>query len=165
MEYINIGKIVNTHGIKGEVRLLSNFKYKDKVFIKDFIIYIGKDKIKEKIISYRPHKQFDMICMAGYTNINEVLKYKGMQVYIKKQDLKLDDNKYLNEDIIGMDVVIDNKVIGVISDIEKNVNQELLVVNKDNKKYLIPYVDNFVNKIDINNNKIYINNIKGLFEI
>ena len=42
MDYIKIGKIVNTHGIKGEVRLLSKFPYKDKVFVKDMIIYIDK---------------------------------------------------------------------------------------------------------------------------
>ena len=45
MNYVYIGKIVNTHGIRGEVRLLSNFRYKDKVFIKNMNIYIGKDKI------------------------------------------------------------------------------------------------------------------------
>ena len=45
MKYIYIGKIVNTHGIKGEVRLLSNFKFKDKVFKKGMTIYIGKDKV------------------------------------------------------------------------------------------------------------------------
>lgn len=164
MKYIHIGKIVNTHGIKGELRLLSDFKYKDKVFKKDFIIYVGKEKIQEKITSYRPHKQFDMICLDGYNNINEVLKYKGSLVYINKEDLVLDKNKYLNEDIIGLDVVVDNKIIGQVIGIEKNLVQELLRVKKENKQYLIPYVDYFVKEIDINNNKIYINNIEGLFE-
>lgn len=164
MKYIYIGKIVNTHGIKGELRLLSDFKYKNKVFKKDFIIYIGKEKIKEKIISYRPHKQFDMICLDGYNNINEVLKYKGSLVYINKEDLVLEKNKYFNEDIIGLDVVVDDKIIGQVIDIEKNLAQELLRVKKENKQYLIPYVDYFVKEIDINNNKIYINNIEGLFE-
>lgn len=163
MEYIYIGKIVNTHGIKGEVRLLSDFKYKDKVFKKDMFIYIGKDKIKEKIISYRRHKQFDMICMDGYTNINEILKYKGLNVYINKDDLILDNNKYLNEDIIGLDVIVDKKIIGIVEDIEKNA-QELIIVKGSEREFLIPYNDYFVNKIDIDNKKIYINNIKGLLD-
>ena len=80
MEYIYIGKIVNTHGIKGELRILSDFKYKDRIFRKGFNIYIGKDKIKETITSYRHHKVFEMICMDGYNDINEVLKYKGENV-------------------------------------------------------------------------------------
>ena len=98
MEYLHIGKIVNTHGIKGEVRLLSDFKFKNKVFVNDFIIYIGKDKIKEVINSYRPHKQFDMITLKGINNINDVLKYKGSKVYILKEDLMLDRDEYLDED-------------------------------------------------------------------
>lgn len=63
MDYIKIGKIVNTHGIKGEVRLLSKFPYKDKVFVKDMNIYIDK-KYKEVINSYRKHKNFDMITFS-----------------------------------------------------------------------------------------------------
>ena len=52
MNYINVGKIVNTHGIKGELRILSKFKFKNKVFKKDMIIYIGNNKDKEVINYY-----------------------------------------------------------------------------------------------------------------
>ena len=72
---IYIGKIVNTHGIKGELRILSNFSSKNKVFIPQMPIYI--DNQKEIINSYRHHKMFDMITLKNYNNINEVLKYKG----------------------------------------------------------------------------------------
>lgn len=161
MKFIRIGKIVNTHGIKGELRIISDFKYKDKVFVKDFNIYIGPDKIKEKITSYRKHKQFDMICLASYNNINEVLKYKGLYVFIDKSDLKLEPNSYLNEDIIGLDVIVLNNNIGKITDVIKNVKGELLVINN---KILVPYYDVFVKKIDIDNNKIYLNYIDGLFD-
>lgn len=163
MKYINIGKIVNTHGIKGELRLISDFKYKDKVFRKNMYIYIGKDKIKERIVSYRKHKHFDMICLEGYCNINDVLKYKGLQAYVNKEDIKLDNNRYLNEDLIGLDVVVGSYLIGRVDNIEKNV-QELIVVKNKDKEYLIPYNDYFVNRIDMDNKKIYINNIKGLLE-
>ena len=48
MNYLYIGKLVNTHGIKGEVRILSNFRHKDKVFVKGFKFYVGKDKKEAK---------------------------------------------------------------------------------------------------------------------
>ena len=163
MKYIYIGKIVNTHGIRGELRLLSDFRYKDKIFKKDMLIYIGKDKLEEKIISYRRHKQFDMICLDGYNNINDVLKYKGLSAFINKEDLILDEDKYLDEDLIGMDVIIDNKIIGKVDNIEKNA-QDLIVVKNKEREYLIPYNDYFVKRIDIDNKKIYINNIEGLIE-
>ena len=91
MKYIRIGKVVNTHGVKGELRLISDFKYKDKIFKKDFLIYIGKDKCEEKINSYRRHKMFDMITLDGYSNINDVLKYKGSYAFINKEDLDSTD--------------------------------------------------------------------------
>ena len=69
-DFVYIGKIVNTHGIKGELRLLSKFSYKERVFVKGMTIYIGRNKEKEEIVSYRHHKCFEMITLKGYSNIN-----------------------------------------------------------------------------------------------
>ena len=162
MNYICIGKIVNTHGIKGEVRLLSNFKYKNKVFKKGMLIYSGKNKEKEVIFSYRPHKQFDMITMEGYININQVLKYKGMKVYINKEDLILKEDEYLDEDLIGLDVMINNKVVGVVKNIEKYPQQNLILVKNSKKEFLIPYVSDIIEEINFEKRYISIQDIKGL---
>lgn len=163
MNLIKIGKIVNTHGIKGELRLLSNFPYKDKVFIKGMIIYIDKDS-KEVINSYRKHKNFDMITLEGYNNINEVLKYKGKNVYVDSNDIKLDNDKYLDEELIGLSIIYENMERGIITNIERYDKTVLFNIKGNNKNYLIPYNDNLIDKIDINNKKIYIKDIKGLFE-
>lgn len=160
MDYIYIGKIVNTHGIKGEIRLLSDFQYKNLVFKKDFEIYIGNEKIKEVINSYRPHKMFDMITLKGIDNINDVLKYKGLKVYIDKLSLS---GVLFDEDYIGLDVYIDH-LIGKVVDIRKGKAYDLLVIEKDNKQYLVPNIDEFVENVDTLNNKITIHNIKGLID-
>ena len=162
MKYIAIGKIVNTHGIKGEVRLLSNFKFKNKVFKKDMPIYIGNTKKKEIINSYRPHKQFDMITLVGYNNINQVLKYKGSRVYINKEDIDLSKDEYLDEDLIGLDVKVGDKVVGKIQKIEKYPHQDLIVVKNSEKTCLIPYVSDIIEEINLNKKYISIKDIKGL---
>ena len=159
MELIKIGKIVNTHGIKGELRLLSKFPYKDKVFIKGMNIYIDK-KDHEVISTYRKHKNFDMITMEGYSNINEVLKYKGKYVYVNKEDIKLDNN-YLDEDIIGLNTYVNEDYKGIVSNIERYEKTVLLVIKNDDKEYLVPY--DLIDNIDINNKKIFIKDIEGLF--
>lgn len=164
MSYIYIGKIVNTHGVKGELRLLSDFKYKDKIFKKDFNIYIGKDKIKETIVSYRHHKIFDMIFLEGYSNINEVLKYKGQKAYVLKEDIVLNEDEYLNEDLINLEVYIDNKLIGTIKRIDKYPSHDIILIKGESKDYMVPFIKEFINKIDLDNHKIIINNIKGLIE-
>ena len=164
MEYIKIGKIVNTHGIKGEIRLLSNFKYKEKVFVKDVDIYIGKEKIKETINSYRHHKQFEMITLKGITNINDVLKYKGEIAYIKKDDLKLKGNEYLDEDLIGFNIIIDKRIVGTVVDIRKDTYQKQLVVNKDENIYLVPLVYGIIKDINLIEKNIELENVEGLID-
>ena len=164
MEYIIIGKIVNTHGIKGEVRLLSNFKYKEKVFIPEFTIYIGKDKNKEVITSYRHHKQFEMITMKGITNINDVLKYKGEYVYINKSDLKLDSDEYLDEDLINFNVIMNKKIVGQVKKIRKDTYQKQLVVNKEGIEVLVPLVYGIIKNINLKDGIVELNDIKGLID-
>lgn len=163
MTLIKIGKIVNTHGIKGELRLLSKFPYKDKVFINNMTIYIDK-KDKEIINTCRKHKNFDMITLKGYNNINEVLKYKGKNAYVNDSDIKLDNNKYLDEELIGLNVIYEDNNKGTIIDIERYDKTVLFNIKNNDKEYLIPYNDNIIDKIDINNKKIYIKDIKGLFD-
>lgn len=164
MDYFYIGKIVNTHGIKGEIRLLSNFKFKEKVFIENFIIYIGKEKNKEIINSYRHHKQFEMITLKGITNINEVLKYKGEKVYINKKDLILNKEEYLDEDLINFNVIINNKIVGKVTKIKKDTYQKQLIVNKNEKEYLVPLVYGIIKNINLTEGTIEIEDIKGLLD-
>lgn len=163
MESIKIGKIVNTHGIKGELRILSKFPYKEKVFIKNMKVYIDKKNI-EIINTYRKHKNFDMVTFEGYSNINEVLKYKGKNIYINKDDITLGQEEYLDEDIIGMTVIYKDAENGKVSAIERYDKNTLLKIDTNNKYYLIPYNYNLIDKVDISSGKIYIKNIDGLFD-
>ncbi len=163
-EYIYIGKIVNTHGIKGEIRILSDFEYKDKVFIKDMPIYIGRKKELEIINSYRHHKNFEMITMKNYTNINEVLKYKGLYVYIKREDLLLSKTEYLDDDYVGLKVIVDNNEKGTIKEIRNTgINNKIIVIEYQSKEVLIPFQSEFIISIDINKKEIVLNPIKGMF--
>lgn len=162
MKYVLIGRLVNTHGLKGEVRILSDFKYKDKVFIPGMKIYIGKDKICEEINSYRHHKIFEMITMVGYSNIDEVLKYKGDYVFVNKEDIKLGNNEYLNEDIIGLNVYVNDKLLGKVKRIDNHNGNEILVVT-DEKEYLIPYNFDIIESVDLEKKEIIVKDIPGLF--
>ena len=151
MEFINVGKLVNTHGLKGEVRILSNFRHKNKVFVKGMKLYIGKKREEFTINTYRFHKIYDMVTFDGYDNINDVEYLKGMQVYINEEDLKLDDEIYSGK-LIGFKVIVDNKEIGTITEVMDTPANEVLRIND---KTLMPYVDEFIEKIDLENKTIY----------
>lgn len=158
MDLIVIGKLVNTHALKGEVRIISDFLYKSRVFVPGFKLYIGREKEEVIIKSYRHHKNFEMCLFEEYNYINDVLKFKGSLVYINRCDLHLNDNEFLDEDIIGLDVIYNSKNIGVIKDIVNNNGYKLLVIGS---KY-IPYNNEFIVKIDLENKLIELKNLEGL---
>ena len=112
MDKVYIGKIVNTHGIKGEVRILSDFLYKDKAFKVGTNIII--DEVTYKITSYRKHKQFDMVTLDGFNDINQVLFLMKKKVYKKKDELKLNSSEILDEDLIKYKVFDENENNGII---------------------------------------------------
>ena len=152
-EYICIGKIVNTHGIKGELRILSDFERKDLVFKPGTILYIGEEKQEEVLVTYRPHKEFDMITLKGMNDINEVLKYKGLKVYINRDDLNLKDEEFLITDLIGFKVINDNKEYGIVSDIVET------------KPYYIPYINEFIKEVNLAKKQIIVDRVGELDEI
>ena len=135
-EYIRFGKIVNTHGIKGELRILSDFKYKDRVFVQNRRIYIGEDKEEHVITSYRHHKIFDMIKLAGYDDINEVLRFKNKDVYVR----------------VGYVVAIR----------QINPKNKIIEAKINDKMIMIPYHDNFIKDVDLDNKKIVLDLIEGM---
>lgn len=146
-----IGKYVNTHGIKGEIKILSDFEYKDKVFTKGMKIYIG-NTYKEYIInSYRHHKIFEMITLEGISNINEIIALKGSFVYINRDSINIDN--YVLLDLIGCIVYDNTKQIGIVKDYYlDNGNTILEVVGV--KTFYIPVKSNYIKNIDIKNKKI-----------
>lgn len=158
--YIKIGQLVNTHGIKGEVRIISDFKYKNEVFKKGVNLYIGKNKEKLIINTYRKHKIFDMVTFNNLNNINDVLIYKGEDVFIKKEELNIDD--YFDEDLIGLEVYSKDKYIGNVKSILKGVKNDNLVVTNEKVRHLIPNIKEFIEKVDLENKRIYIKEIEGL---
>ena len=156
---VYIGKIVNTHGIKGEVRIVSDFKYKDLVFKPEFSIYVGKKRKKLTIASYRIHKNYDMVTFNGINDINDVLCYKGDSVYINREDIKIDG--YVNEDIIGLEVYSKERLIGNVTSIVNNGAHEIIVIDN---KYMVPFIPQFIENIDLENKKVSINEIEGLID-
>lgn len=161
MEYVYIGKIVNTHGIKGELRLKSDFDKKDRVFVPNMIIYIGKNHIKEEIVTYRKHKDFDMITLKGYNNINQVLDYLKMNVYVNREDLKLSRDEYLLEDLIGKKIVENEEELGKVIDIVYNGGNNLLLV-EGIRNFYIPINDYYIKNVLKSDNIIEVENAKGL---
>lgn len=141
---IYIGKYVNTHGLKGEIRILSNFSRKDLVFKKGNILII--ENINFEINSYRVHKNYDMVTFKNISNINEIEYLKGKNVYIDNIDVD-----YLIEDLINYKVLLNNEE-HFIKEIIENKKYKIIVLSNN---AMIPLIDNFIENID-NDKKLII---------
>ena len=111
------------------------------------------------IKSYRIHKNFDMVKLEGITKIEQAEVFKGSNVYIDKSNYTFPG--VLDSDLVGLNVYDKTKYKGKVVGIEKSLLYSLLIVDGV-KRHLIPNIDKFINKVDLDSKKIYINYIKGL---
>lgn len=167
MEFIKIGKITTTHGIKGELKIKStNFDKDSLEGIESF--YLGDNKVKLSVEKMREHKDIFITKFKEYDNINDVLAYKDFEVFIDEKDRKpLGDNEYFIDDLIGINVYnMNNDFIGEIKEVMQGISNDVYVItNKEkNAEYLIPVVGEFVKDIDVENKKIIIDPIDGMIE-
>ena len=160
MEKVYIGKIVSTHGIKGELRILSDFQFKDKVFkINNKLIIDDKEYT---IKSYRVHKNFDMVTLDDYKDINEVLFLLKKKVYFNKEDLSLNDNEILDEDLIKYKVITKDGKYGTIKEIFMASPENKILRLELDKEVLVPFNSPMIINIDKEKEEITIDIIDGM---
>ena len=158
MNKVFIGKIVSCHGIKGELKILSDFQYKDKVFVVGNRLIIDD---REYIIrSYRVHKNFDMVTLDSYKDINEVLFLLKKNVYFDKNNLNLESDEILDEDLITYKVLTNTGKVGIIKEIFKASETNKIIRVLFDKEVLIPI--SFIKKIDKDKKEITVELIDGM---
>ncbi|MDD2409799.1 MAG: ribosome maturation factor RimM [Bacilli bacterium] len=156
MEKIFIGKIVNTFGIKGMLKINSAFEMREKALVKNNEIIIS-DNIY-LITDSKLHKNNYLIEINNLKDINLVLNFINQDVYIKRSELKLNNNEYLFNDLLNLDVYDDDNLIGVVTDVILGKNPLL----KISGQFYIPLNGDYIIKKDFKNNKIICKNLKGL---
>ncbi len=153
MNKLYIGTIVSTHGIKGEIRIISNLdeQVKKKIFKVDNNLLI--DDIEYKIRSYRKHKNYDMVLLNDYNNINEVLFLIKKKVYINNSYLSLTPLEDFDINYKEYKVNDKGKVLSIDN---TGSNYKIIRLLIDKKEVLVPYNEHFIKKIDSNKKTIEI---------
>ncbi len=165
-QYLELGKINNTHGLKGEVK----FEYWcDSVdYIKQLdTVYLDKEGNKPlSLISARPQKNIAILKFAEITTIEQAEELKNRVIYCNRDDAEIDDGSYYLADIIGCRV-IDNesgKEYGVVKDVMNYGSCDIYDVVKDKKHSLIPATPDIIAELNIEEQLIKIHAMKGLFD-
>ena len=166
MDYTIIGKIINTHGIKGDLKIYPLTDSLDRFFHLEKV-YIGDSKEEAIIKEVNVHKGFVLLRFKNLENINDVLKYKEQFIYVDDENrVKLQENHYFISDLIGCRVLLkDGKEIGILIEVlQGGANDVYVVLSPEKKEFLIPAVTEFIKTVDIDNNLIIIDPIEGMIE-
>ncbi len=161
MDYIYVGKLLGTHGIKGELKLKSSFWYLDRVLKPKFNFFIGSDKIKVSLFKSRFHNGLYLISFNDYLDINLVNNFKNKDIYVLRDELNLVD-EYVFEDYVGLDCYYNGNYLGKVIDIvDCGGNNNVLYITNSNKEILIPLNNKFIDKVVLND-KIVFKEVEGL---
>lgn len=161
MRLLEVGEIVKAHGIKGELKVkivtddLSRFD-------KGTILYVGDEKESVVVTSSRMHQGMMLVTFNSLYDINLVLKYVNKIIYCDVDELDDDEDIIYYDDLIGCKVIVDGKVIGIVNDIIEVPQGELLEINVNGEMKLVPYVDEFISDVDVDEKEIIITPIEGL---
>jgi 16S rRNA processing protein RimM len=160
-EMFNIGKIVNTQGLKGEVRIYTYTDYKEQ-FEEFETVYVGEDNIEMQIEKLRFKGDLAIVKFKGFDHINEVEKLKNLMVYIDRDE---EDEMFFHSDMIGFKVVCEiNGELGTLKDVIINPRQDVYVIESKRfaKDILVPAVDEFILEIDEEKELITVKLIEGM---
>ncbi|GIN70496.1 ribosome maturation factor RimM [Bacillus sp. J14TS2] len=171
-KWFNVGKIVNTHGIRGEVRVIATTDFPEQRFAigQQLHLFLPKNPspLQLTIKSHRKHKNFDLLSFTGYNNINDVEHWKNAILKVSEDQLAaLPEGEFYFHEIIGCTVLDENrKPIGIVKEIlTPGANDVWVVKSDEGKEYLIPYIQDVVEEISIDNKEIFIHPIEGLLDL
>lgn len=149
MNKIYVGLVVSTHGIKGEIRIISKLEksLKDKVFKIGNSILINDKEYKIK--RYRRHKNYDMVLLEDFNNINDVLFLMKQKVYLDSKYIELSAKEDFELNYKEYEVITSNKQKGIVKLLEETGNNyKIIRVLINNREELVPYNEHFLKKID-----------------
>ena len=157
--YIDAGKIVNTHGVQGEVKL-EVWLDSPRLLKSCGRVYLGGQE--KKLLSAREHKGFLIAKLEGVEDVNAAMALKGRTVQIDRQDAPLPRGSYFLQDILGAAVVDESGTeIGRLSDVLELPGHRVYVVTGE-REHLIPAVPEFIRNTDTENGVITVHLIEGM---
>lgn len=168
MELYTVGKIVNTHGIRGEVKVLATTDFVDQRFQDDATLYLVKKNqapLELTVEHARVHKGMVLVKFKQFNNINEVQYFREAELKVADQDQdELEEGQYYYHQIIGLTVETgDGRKLGTIKEILAPGANDVWVVQRPNQRdLLLPVIDDVVKEVDLENNKVIVELLEGL---
>ena len=161
LETINVGRIVNAHGIKGEVRVQP--RDGDPYFLTEFKTFYIDGKPVTPTANH-VHKSLVLMKFPGVDDMNAALTWKDKVLYIRREDAHLPEGEYFDDELLGVEVYDEatGALLGEIKQVETYPASKVYTV-KGEKEYLVPAVkDAFIRSVDLDRNRMEIHLWEGL---
>lgn len=167
LEFLELGRIVSTHGVRGELRVQAWCDSPE--FFKSFdTVYIGKkDKCAYSVKSARPHGNVMLLTLEGIDNLDAANALRGKTVYVKRSDAPLEEGRYFIAELIGckvLDADDESRVYGTVEDVTNAGATDIWHIKDGDKEYLLPSVPGVVLSVDVDACIAKIRPMKGIFE-
>ena len=162
-QFLEAGKIVNTHGIRGEIKIMPWADSPE--FLCQFkTLYMDGKPVK--VLSSRPHKTMVLALLEGITSVEEAMKLKGKVLFIDRSDVTLPEGRHFLADLMGLTVLdaATGEELGKVEDILTPPAHNVYVVRGKGKEYMIPAVDAFLAETNVESGYIKVNLIEGMGE-
>lgn len=165
-QFLETGKITSTHGIKGEMRV-EPWCDSPQFLCGIKKLYLDADGKKElNVLKMRVAGRMLIMKAEGIDSIEQAEAYRNKRIYLNRDDVNIGDGHFI-EDLLGCEVfnIDSGEKIGEISDVSKTGANDVWHIKSDDKTYLIPVIDSVVINVDVDNGKIEIRPLEGLFDI
>ena len=164
-QFLEAGKIVNTHGIKGEVKIMP-YCDSPELFCEFDRFFMGRDFNEINVERSRVQKNMVIAKLEGVNTPEDAEKLRNKMLYMHRDDLELDEGTFFIQDLIGMTVKnADNgRVYGVIDDVLQTGANDVYSIKGENKTYLIPAIADVIAETDLENDIMLIHELEGLFD-
>ena len=164
--FISVGKILNFHGVQGEAKLGYSKNREDFLSeLKQVYVQMGEEYLPLEIVRLRFTPKCGIVKFKGIDTINDILEYKNKLIFVEETTARehLDEDEFLIDELVGLDVYDGDNKVGAVVGVSNNGASDLLSVKTVAKNIcLIPFVKAIVLSVDIKNRRIQINNIEGL---
>lgn len=164
--FLEIGKIVAVQGLKGEIRVEPWCDSPE--FLCEFdLLYFNKGETPVNIVRSRPHKNIVLMKIEGVDTPEDAQKLRGKILYMDREDVELEEGCYFVQDLVGLEVVDadDGMVYGKLSQVTATGANDVYHIKDGEKEYLIPAIPDVIVKTDIENGKLIIRKMEGLFDL
>lgn len=165
-DYLRVGVITSTHGVKGEVKVYPTTDDAERFrVLKNVFIDTGKELLSCEIENVKFFKQYVILKIKNFDTIEQIEKYKSKDILVSRIDaVPLNDDEYYICDIIGSDVYEENmNKLGTLADVlQTGANDVYIVKTNDNKEILIPVIKDCIVNVDVSEKKIIVHLLPGL---